>query len=1125
MFFKFYSRDILDEARHPFLGNFNAQCQESYVPLSLKALVTMILRGANVNNVKNPYLNQAALTILQLMIFNSTIRTRKASSQAFHTTRREPPLAVYIGQLLHSQTRKLNLVRKMSHLGLSISPDRLLDIATKMGNKAIAVFEKEGVVCPLNLRHDLFTTAATDNIDVNTSSATAMSAFHGTATSVNQHINGGNSGRSRDIPEGLPSSTVLKNLPEKFTNVKPGYLPPRVPICKVASCGSFNASGDFNLSEDCLNADRKWLEHVKGTEGSDAANISWATYHASQLTEKKQNPDLSALLPVWRDDSKSPAMIMHSLDVVKDAVTYLNPEQTPVVAFDQPLFALAKKIQWHHPDIYGQMVIMMGPLHIEMAFMKTVGDFLKDSGWTTLITNVQVAHSGVAESLLSGHDVVRTKYSHQVTASALYKLQHKAYIERQENEARMNFNEWCYLKEEKNPTFQFWSIVLKMELVLFQFLRSIRTGNFQLYLHSMEKMIPWFFALDHFHYARWLSVHVYDMRMLEITNANVYEAFDEFGCFVVSRTKKPFSSMGLDQRHEQHNKDVKGDGGALGLTEDEEKLHHWMVCGPEVARAVAEFEMSSILRKEEPTDFRHHEKTPAFQKRFFNHVTSTTEEFIKLGNPFSDCCGDDLVQISMRDAMDDAVVKTVRTIEDLGKKAYEDFIKERINSCTKEIEDPVKKNKFPLFSTLYSRKQPSRSDAERKSLKNDVRIFSHLFIATQTRNGDLDTFFSHENSANPPSLACDGKIRPGVKADLLHCLKKASTTDSFLATNTSEAQSICNADSSDTGTAEPDNDQVIMIVPEKVDGKVLEGSVLVNFLKPAKQSTFAEYARTVFVPKVIKELETVERVDIVFDTYRKESLKATTRQKRGIGIRRKVEEQSQVPTNWHSFLRIDRNKTELFRVLSEKIITSIETNKIVVTAFEDKALISNGAMVGNLSPCNHEEADTRVFLHALDMRRHNSIEHVMIKTVDTDVVVLAVALFAGLNVKELWIDFGSGQNQAYYPIHTIYNSLRPEKSKGLLFFHAFTGCDQTSFFANCRKKSAWSTWFNFDGVTETFIKLSSKPTITTVKEAMPMLERFVVLMYDQWRLVNRAFWAIPPQEKLKKVKKYLRSNS
>ena len=96
--------------------------------------------------------------------------------------------------------------------------------------------------------------------------------------------------------------------------------------------------------------------------------------------------------------------------------------------------------------------------------------------------------------------------------------------------------------------------------------------HFQLYLHSLEKMIPQFFALDHFHYARWLSVHVSDMKMLEITEPGLYQVFNEFGCFIVSRTKKPFSSLGLDQRHEQHNKDVKGHGGVLGLTKVEEKL-------------------------------------------------------------------------------------------------------------------------------------------------------------------------------------------------------------------------------------------------------------------------------------------------------------------------------------------------------------------------------------------------------------------------------------------------------------------------------------------------------------------------------------------------------------------------
>ena len=42
---------------------------------------------------------------------------------------------------------------------------------------------------------------------------------------------------------------------------------------------------------------------------------------------------------------------------------------------DQPLFALAKQIQWEFPDLYGEdkYVVMMGGLHIEMAALKSLG--------------------------------------------------------------------------------------------------------------------------------------------------------------------------------------------------------------------------------------------------------------------------------------------------------------------------------------------------------------------------------------------------------------------------------------------------------------------------------------------------------------------------------------------------------------------------------------------------------------------------------------------------------------------------------------------------------------------------------------------------------------------------------
>ena len=78
------------------------------------------------------------------------------------------------------------------------------------------------------------------------------------------------------------------------------------------------------------------------------------------------------------------------------------------------------------------------------------------------------------------------------------------------------------------------------------------------------------FALDHFHYARWLCVHLFDMLALEVSNKYVYKEFEDNGNFVVARTLNRFSSMGMDQRHEQLNADIKGPGGAIGLTEDDD---------------------------------------------------------------------------------------------------------------------------------------------------------------------------------------------------------------------------------------------------------------------------------------------------------------------------------------------------------------------------------------------------------------------------------------------------------------------------------------------------------------------------------------------------------------------------
>jgi len=98
-----------------------------------------------------------------------------------------------------------------------------------------------------------------------------------------------------------------------------------------------------------------------------------------------------------------------------------------------------------------------------------------------------------------------------------------------------------------------------------------------------------------------------------------------------------------------------------------------------------------------------------------------------------------------------------------------------------------------------------------------------------------------------------------------------------------------------------------------------------------------------------------------------------------------------------------------------------------------------------ISPCcNHEEADTRVFLQINDIQGHNKI---IVRTVDTDVLVIAVSVFARLKdqLEELWIDFGTGKHRQLVPIHVVFSNLGKSKALGLPFFYAFTGCDQVVF--------------------------------------------------------------------------------
>ena len=107
---------------------------------------------------------------------------------------------------------------------------------------------------------------------------------------------------------------------------------------------------------------------------------------------------------------------------------------------------------------------------------------------------------------------------------------------------------------------------------------------------------------------------------------------------------------------------------------------------------------------------------------------------------------------------------------------------------------------------------------------------------------------------------------------------------------------------------------------------------------------------------------------------------------------------------------------------------------------------------GPLEPmpeCDHEEADTRVCLHLKDALE-KSAQTVILRTVDTDVIVILVGQFRQLTKDyphtSIRVAFGMGKILKNICINTIFEKLGRKISLDLPGFHSFTGSDTTSHF-------------------------------------------------------------------------------
>ena len=101
---------------------------------------------------------------------------------------------------------------------------------------------------------------------------------------------------------------------------------------------------------------------------------------------------------------------------------------------------------------------------------------------------------------------------------------------------------------------------------------------------------------------------------------------------------------------------------------------------------------------------------------------------------------------------------------------------------------------------------------------------------------------------------------------------------------------------------------------------------------------------------------------------------------------------------------------------------------------------------------SQEEADTRVFLHALHAANEGA-RSVVITADDTDIMVISLGLNRDIPCS-IYQKSGTKNRRRYIDICKLASSLGEKVCDVLIGYHSFTGCDTASAFEGCGKLSA-----------------------------------------------------------------------
>lgn len=655
-----------------------------------------------------------------------------------------------LGVKLHHKFGSSDLIHILHQHGFIVSYDEVLRF-----RKSAAAYMDDNVV---NLHRMLGLSRTSgiifgwfDNFDLLVSTPNGRRETHAMATEFQVHPNAITESSNAQpaisdlvIPR-LTSRQVKflkrdKAIPLLHYSGTKNVKPPTIPSSRTSGLSYTESCARQASLIAAQDKDMQWLNTLN--HGPDAMEWNGFNNQLARSTGILKSASIYMFGPLIDAPPSHPDTILTTLTYMQRTLNDMGMMYAHV-SIDMQLFAVSKQVCWSKPHSLQNIICHPGGMHIMQSFIGCIAKLMKGSG---LEVYVAAAYRGLT-GIFNGKSWVKAMRAFRGVSAAILKrflsTGPKTFDQMQDyiDAARLH------------PTGRHWvDNFLLPTLLVHQFERSEREGDFYLKLLTMERMLKYFFLAGHVQYARYLSQY-----LLEVNSLPAEAKSDLLsGAFVCRHHEGYWNAVSGDQFGEQTAIKM-GKGGLKGMTLSAEFVSEWIDAFPIIVHLSDRLDYiysadatRLSVQKQHTEELKHRRVLDADDRR---RVDAEVEKYCHpLEDHHDQLCNPVTGELAPAEVnVADAFV--------IGEQMASKYMASLPDGFYNPISSPIK------TMDILKKKVKCNKGLPIIDLEN---IFLRLLMIGQRRQMDLQSLFAYELCSVPPSLIDEhGCLRKGNKSVLV----------------------------------------------------------------------------------------------------------------------------------------------------------------------------------------------------------------------------------------------------------------------------------------------------------------------------------------------------------------------